>query len=258
MIRHPGSAEALAAVQVSKSFGGLLALDQVSLQVRPGEVHGLIGPNGSGKTTLLNMLCGFYQPTGGSVRLGDAPLERASVQARAEQGIARTFQKPRLLPTLSVLDNVMLGAWVHARPGLLSTALAWPRVGRAEKKARLQAMELVHGMGLGHAIGRRADALEHAEQRFLEIARALMMSPRFVLLDEPAGGLSADEIDHLGAVIKTIRDAGIGVLLVEHHTDFVFRICDRVTALDLGRTIRQGSPEEVRNDEAVIRVYLGA
>jgi ABC-type branched-subunit amino acid transport system ATPase component len=152
----------------------------------------------------------------------------------------------------------MLGAWVHARPGLLSTALAWPRVGRAEKKARLQAMELVHGMGLGHAIGRRADALEHAEQRFLEIARALMMSPRFVLLDEPAGGLSADEIDHLGAVIKTIRDAGIGVLLVEHHTDFVFRICDRVTALDLGRTIRQGSPEEVRNDEAVIRVYLGA
>jgi ABC-type branched-subunit amino acid transport system ATPase component len=248
----------LVAVDVTKSFGGLVALDHVSLELKPGEVHGLIGPNGSGKTTMLNMLSGYYEPSSGSVALGGERLEGASVQRRAALGVARTFQKPRLLPTLTVLENAMLGAWVHAKAGFLGTAFGLPRAAREDAAARERAVELLHGVGLGHAMGRRANLLEHAEQRFLEIARGLAMSPRFILLDEPAGGLSTDEIDHLGDIVRTMRDAGIGVLLVEHHTDFVFRVCDRVTALDVGKMIRHGTPDEVRTDPEVIRVYLGA
>lgn len=253
---HAG--DPLCAIDVTKAFGGLIALDHVSLELRPGEVHGLIGPNGSGKTTMLNMLSGYYEPSSGSVTLGAERLEAATVQRRAVLGVARTFQKPRLLPTLTVLENAMLGAWVHAKAGFVDTAIGLPRAAREDAVARERAAELLHGVGLGHAIGRRANLLEHAEQRFLEIARGLAMRPRFILLDEPAGGLSTDEIDHLGDIIRTMRDAGIGVLLVEHHTDFVFRVCDRVTALDVGKMIKHGTPDEVRHDPEVIRVYLGA
>ncbi len=254
---HAGVAP-LEAVNVGKQFGGLSALDQVSLSLRAGEVHGLIGPNGSGKTTLLNLLSGYYQPSAGEIRHGSAQLANATVQQRARFGIARTFQKPRLLPTLSALDNAVLGAWSHSRAGFLATALALPAVAREYRALRERAVELLHGVGLGHAIGRRANLLDHAEQRFLEIARGLAMSPRFILLDEPAGGLTGNEIAHLADVIRTLRDSGIGVLLVEHHTDFVFRICDRVTTLNVGRMIKHGTPDEVRADPEVIRVYLGA
>lgn len=152
----------------------------------------------------------------------------------------------------------MLGAWSHKKSGFLATAFDLPRVAREDKRLREQAAELLHGMGLGHAIGRRVNLLGHAEQRFLEIARGLLMRPRFILLDEPAGGLTEQEIEHLGSVIRTLRNAGIGVLLVEHHTDFVFRICDRVTTLNVGKMIKRGTPDEVRSDPEVIRVYLGA
>lgn len=248
----------LQAVDVTKQFGGLNALDGVSLALRPGEVHGLIGPNGSGKTTLLNLLSGYYQPTSGAIRLGAEDLSGAAVQRRAAAGIARTFQKPRLLPMLSVLENAVLGAWTHARSGFLATTFALPSVGREDQVLLARATELLHGVGLGHVLHRRANLLDHAEQRFLEIARALAMQPKFILLDEPAGGLTAREIDDLAGVVRTIRDSGIGVLLVEHHTDFVFRSCDRVTTLNVGRMIRHGLPDEVRQDPEVIRVYLGA
>ena len=251
-------ASELRAVQVTKSFGGLNALDDVSLDLRPGEVHGLIGPNGSGKTTLLNLLSGYYQPSAGQIRLGEEDLSLQPVQRRAAAGIARTFQKPRLLPMLSVLENAVLGAWPHVRSGFLATSLALPRVGREEKALLARASELLHGVGLGHVLDRRANLLDHAEQRFLEIARGLAMRPRFILLDEPAGGLTGQEIDHLADVVRTIRNSGIGVLLIEHHTDFVFRICDRVTTLNVGRMIHHGLPDEVRHDPEVIRVYLGA
>lgn len=248
----------LQAVGVTKQFGGLNALDNVSLDLRPGEVHGLIGPNGSGKTTLLNLLSGYYQPTSGSIRLGAEDLSAATVQRRAVAGIARTFQKPRLLPMLSVLENAVLGAWPHARSSFLATTFALPQVAREDRALLARATELLHGVGLGHVLQRRANLLDHAEQRFLEIARGLAMRPRFILLDEPAGGLTAQEIEHLANVVRTLRDSGIGVLLVEHHTDFVFRVCDRVTTLNVGRMIRHGLPDEVRLDPEVIRVYLGA
>ena len=248
----------LSAQTVTKRFGGLTALSDVSLDLHPGEVHGLIGPNGSGKTTLLNLLSGYYRPDAGSIHVDGQDLSTQPVQRRPMLGIARTFQKPRLLPTLPVLDNAMLGGWRDAGAGFVSTALSFARVRREEATLRARALELLGGVGLGHVIDRRASLLEHAEQRFLEIARGLVGRPRFMLLDEPAGGLTGAEIEHLGTVVRVMRDCGIGVLLVEHHTDFVFRICDRVTTLDLGRVIKHGSPQEVRSDAEVIRVYLGA
>ena len=248
----------LAARDITKRFGGLTALSQVSLELKPGEVHGLIGPNGSGKTTLLNLLSGYYRPDGGKIAIDETDISNATVQQRAVLGVARTFQKPRLLPTLSVLDNAMLGGWRDARAGFLATAFSLPQVKADERELRSRAEELLHGVGLSHAIGRRANRLEHAEQRFLEIARGLAQRPRFILLDEPAGGLTPAEIEHLGAVIRVMRESGVGVLLVEHHTDFVFRISDRVTTLDVGAVIRHGTPDEVKRDPEVIRVYLGA
>ena len=248
----------LQAQRVGKHFGGVVALDDVSLNLLPGEIHGLIGPNGSGKTTMLNLLSGYYRPDEGDVLLDGTKLSGHSVQQRARLGIARTFQKPRLLGTLTVLDNAMLGAWRDVASGFLTTAFALPRTLGEERALRSRAEELIHGVGLGHAVDRRANLLEHAEQRFLEIARALALRPRYLLLDEPAGGLTGAEIDHLRRIVEVVRDSGIGVLLVEHHTDFVFRICGRVTTLDRGRLIKHGSPDEVRTDAEVIRVYLGA
>ena len=248
----------LSARDITKRFGGLTALAKVSLELKPGEVHGLIGPNGSGKTTLLNLLSGYYRPDGGMIAIDKTDISNATVQKRAGFGVARTFQKPRLLPTLSVLDNAMLGGWRDARAGFVSTAFCLPQVKADERELRSRAEELLHGVGLSHAINRRANLLEHAEQRFLEIARGLAQRPRFILLDEPAGGLTPAEIEHLGAVIRVIRESGVGVLLVEHHTDFVFRISDRVTTLDVGAVIKHGTPDEVKRDPEVIRVYLGA
>ncbi len=249
---------ALQAQGVSKHFGGVRALNDVSLTVAPGEVHGLIGPNGSGKTTLLNMLSGYYQQDAGAILVDGAAVTGASVRQRARMGIARTFQKPRLIGTLSVLDNAMVGAWRDASPSFLASAFALPRIARREVALRERARDLVLGLGLGHAIDRPAALLEHAEQRFLEIARALASRPRFLLLDEPAGGLTMSEIGHLEAVVGTVRETGIGVLLVEHHTDFVFRLCSSVTTLDRGSVIAQGTPAAVRSDPEVNRVYLGA
>jgi len=248
----------LHAASVSKSFGGIKAVDDVSLVLKPGQVHGLIGPNGSGKTTMLNLLSGYYQADAGSINLQGQDLLAQTVQERAKTGIARTFQKPRLLPDLTVLENVMVGSWLHAKSGFVTTALGMPSVAVEEKAFREQAIELLKGVGLEAVMHRRANLLDHAQQRFLEIARGLALRPRFILLDEPAGGLTAVEIENLGEVIRGISDAGIGVLLVEHHTDFVFRVCDYVTALNVGRMIQSGSPEQVRHDPEVIRVYLGA
>lgn len=248
----------LVARAVGKHFGGVVALDHVSLDLRAGEVHGLIGPNGSGKTTLLNLLCGYYRPDDGDILLDGASLGGQPVQKRPRLGIARTFQKPRLLGSLSVLDNAMLGGWRDVRSGFIATALALSRSGREEREMRARATELLHGVGLGRVSERAANLLEHAEQRFLEIARALVLRPRFLLLDEPAGGLTGAEIDHLRRILAVVRDSGVGILLVEHHTDFVFRISDRVTTLDRGRIIKHGTPDEVRTDADVVRVYLGA
>ncbi|MBN8991949.1 MAG: ABC transporter ATP-binding protein [Rhizobiales bacterium] len=250
--------DTLAVRHVSKTFGGLKAVSDVSLAIRAGQIHGLIGPNGSGKTTMLNLVSGYYAIDEGSVMLCGQEMSPLDVRSRARAGIARTFQKPRLLPSLTVLDNVMLGGWGGVRAGFLETAMSLPRPRREERQLRERARALLDASGLGKLAQRRCEYLEHAERRFLEIVRALMIRPKILLLDEPAGGLTGLEIDYLGQIIRSVADAGIGVMLVEHHTDFVFRLSDHVTVLNLGRTLAEGTPDAVRNDAEVIRVYLGS
>jgi branched-chain amino acid transport system permease protein len=249
-----GSLEALG---VSRSFGAVKALQDVSLTVRRGTVHGLIGPNGSGKTTLLNILSGYYAVDVGSVMLDGQDITRSPANWRPRHGIGRTFQTPRVIPDLTVLDNVMAGGWSEGRATFLEALVSAPRAIRDERKLRGSALALLSGLGLRALADRPANAMTHAELRFVEIARALMHSPGFILLDEPASGLTDTEIGRLGDVIGALRRQGVGVLLVEHHTDLVFGASDVVTTLNFGQVIRTGTPDDVRADPEVRRVYLG-
>ena len=242
---------------VSLSFGAVKAIDGLDLELRPGEVHGLIGPNGSGKTTTLNAISGFARPQAGHVQVGGTALDTAAAHRRAAAGIARTFQTPRLAGEASVLDNVMLGGTVAGRSGFLPALLALPGARREEAALRARAMLALRAAGLERLAPARADRLQHSELRFVEIARALVAAPSFLLLDEPAAGLSPDEISRLGEMVRAIAAAGTGVLLVEHHADLIFAVCDRVTVLNLGRTLAAGTPAEIRADREVVEAYLG-
>jgi branched-chain amino acid transport system permease protein len=255
---HPVAAGgSLEAVGVSRSFDAVKALQDVSLTAQRGTVHGLIGPNGSGKTTLLNILSGYYAVDSGSVMLDGHNITRSPANWRPRHGIGRTFQTPRVIPELTVLDNVMAGGWSEAQATFVEALVSGPRAIRDERKLRGTALALLSGLGLRALAERPANAMTHAELRFVEIARALMHSPGFILLDEPASGLTDTEIDRLGEVIGALRRQGVGVLLVEHHTDLVFGASDVVTTLNFGRVIRTGTPDEVRADPEVRRVYLG-
>jgi len=240
------------------SFGAVRAIDGLDLVIEPGRIHGLIGPNGSGKTTTLNVICGFNTPETGSVMLDDAPLPPGAPQTRAATGIARTFQTPRLIGEASVLQNVMVGGAIRGQGSFVESLLSLPRHHGDEVLLRAEALRALRSVGLDALAEVRADRLQHSELRFLEIARALMLRPRFLLLDEPAAGLSAEEIRRLGALIRAIRDQGTGVLLVEHHADLIFDICDHVTVLNLGRVLAAGTPAEIRVHKEVVSAYLGA
>jgi branched-chain amino acid transport system ATP-binding protein/branched-chain amino acid transport system permease protein len=244
--------------RLSLSFGGVRAIDGVDLEIRVGEVHGLIGPNGSGKTTTLNVISGYYAPQQGQVRLDEKRLPARAAHARANHRIARTFQTPRLVGAASVLDNVMIGGTTAGRASFVEALLSLPRHHRDEARCREAAMAALHVVGLDQLALVRADRLQHSELRFVEIARALVLRPHFLLLDEPAAGLSLDEIKRLGALIVTISRQGTGVLLVEHHADLIFDICDRVTVLNLGKVLASGTPAEIRGHREVINAYLGA
>jgi branched-chain amino acid transport system permease protein len=244
--------------KLSLSFGGVRAIDGVDLEIRTGEVHGLIGPNGSGKTTTLNVISGYYAPQQGQVRLNDMVLPSRAAPARAGRGIARTFQTPRLVGAASVLENVMIGTATAGRASFVEALLALPRHRRDEVHAFDAALAALTAVGLDQLAYVRADRLQHSELRFVEIARALVLRPCFLLLDEPAAGLSVDEITRLGELIVTISRQGTGVLLVEHHADLIFDICDRVTVLNLGKVLASGTPAEIRGHREVINAYLGA
>ena len=257
LLDHDRSPDAIVLKNVVLAFGGVRAIDGLDLTIRPGEVHGLIGPNGSGKTTTLNVICGFYSPEQGDVRLGATPLPVGLPQARAGMGIARTFQTPRLIGEASVLENVMIGGTIAGTGSFVESLLSLPRHRADEAKLTTQAMRALSAVGLETLAGVRADRLQHSELRFMEIARALMLSPRFLLLDEPAAGLSPDEIERLGALIKQIANCGTGVLLVEHHADLIFDICDHVTVLNLGKELAAGTPADIRAHKEVVSAYLG-
>jgi branched-chain amino acid transport system permease protein len=239
------------------SFGGVRAVDGADLDVRPGEIHGLIGPNGSGKTTILNVISGYYRPESGSVTLGGAPLEPGRPVSRAGSGIARTFQTPRLVGEASVLENVMIGGMIRGRASFPEALLWLPRQAAEEGMLRARASEALRAVGLESLAHVRADRLQHSELRFIEIARALMAQPQFLLLDEPAAGLAADEILRLGQFIQEVARRGVGVLLVEHHADLIFDICHHVTVLNLGRVLASGTPAEIRVHKEVVSAYLG-
>jgi ABC-type branched-subunit amino acid transport system ATPase component/ABC-type branched-subunit amino acid transport system permease subunit len=249
---------ALVLSDIRLNFGGVRAIDGLSLEIRSGEVHGLIGPNGSGKTTALNVISGYYRPSSGKATLNGAVLPFRAPHTRAGYGIARTFQTPRLIGGASVIENVMIGGTCNGEGSFVESVLALPRHRRDEAHFDAAAMRALETVGLEQLAAVRADRLQHSELRFMEIARALMLRPAFLLLDEPAAGLSAEEIRRLGALIKAISRAGTGVLLVEHHADLIFDISDRVTVLNLGKVLAAGTPAEIRAHREVVVAYLGS
>jgi ABC-type branched-subunit amino acid transport system ATPase component/ABC-type branched-subunit amino acid transport system permease subunit len=254
--RSPPSA--ISMKDIALHFGGVRAIDGLDLTIRSGQVHGLIGPNGSGKTTTLNVISGYYRPSAGALRLGDSGLPFGQPDLRARHRIARTFQTPRLVGGASVIENVMVGGTVRGQCSFAESLFSLPRHRRDEKRLSEAAMLALATVGLENLAAVRTDRLQHSELRFVEIARALMLRPAFVLLDEPAAGLSAEEIRRLGALIKAISRHGTGVLLVEHHADLIFDICDRVTVLNLGKELAAGTPAEIRSHREVVSAYLGA
>jgi ABC-type branched-subunit amino acid transport system ATPase component/ribose/xylose/arabinose/galactoside ABC-type transport system permease subunit len=238
-------------------FGNVRAIDGLDLDVVPGRIHGLIGPNGSGKTTALNVISGYYAASAGTLAIGTVALPAGMPALRARRGIARTFQTPRIVGEASALDNVMIGGGIDGRASFVESMLALPRHRRDQRNLAEAARALLEVVGLEALAEVRADRLQHSELRFIEIARALMLRPDFLLLDEPAAGLSGDEIERLGELIRAIARTGTGVLLVEHHADLIFAICDRVTVLDLGRVLAAGTPDEIRTHKEVVSAYLG-
>ncbi len=258
LIGERGERAVLSLHGIVLAFGGVRAIDGLDLDLRQGEVHGLIGPNGSGKTTTLNVISGYYRPQAGSMAIGTAELPAGQPEGRAGRGIARTFQTPRMIGEATVLENVMIGATIEGRAGFLEAMLSLPRQ-RAEERVMAERARLaLEAVGLAGLAGVRADRLQHSELRFMEIARALMLRPEFLMLDEPAAGLSVEEIKRLGALIRAVSRRGVGVLLVEHHADLIFDICDQVTVLNLGRVLAAGTPAEIRVHKEVVSAYLGA
>jgi branched-chain amino acid transport system ATP-binding protein len=243
---------------ISKRFGGLEAVAELSLAIERGRITGLIGPNGAGKTTVVNMISGLMAPSTGRIRLGDDALDGEPLYRVARRGISCTFQNVRLLREASVLENIVVGAHRHERTSLLSNTLGFPAAWRERRAFRERAIQLLRRFDLEELADTPAGGLSYGHQRLVEVMRALAMQPDFLLLDEPVAGMNEVEARRLGAIVRDLAQEGIGVLLIEHNMRFVMEFCDMIYVIDSGRLIAQGTAPAISRDATVIKAYLGA
>jgi len=248
----------LSVKNLSKEFGGVHAVEDLSFEVEKGRIHSIIGPNGAGKTTLFNLITGLYQPSAGSVHLNGRSLAGHKPHELAPLGMCRTFQNLQICMNMSALENVMLGRHRHLGQGTLASLLKLPALRRGDQDCRQQCAELMEFVGCGQYLNHHASAMPYGALKRLEIARALASEPDILLLDEPAAGLNRTETDALRAVIRKIADKGITVVLVEHDMKLVMSISDQVLVLCYGRQLADGTPGEIRANPDVIDAYLGS
>ena len=256
--RGDGGATQLSAAALSKHFGGVCAVEDVTFAARAGEIVSIIGPNGAGKTSLLNMISGFYRPDAGTIRLGERDITRCRPSEIARLGIARTFQNIALFSGLTVLDNILLGRHVHMRAGVLASLVFWGPARNEQAAHRARAEEIIEFLKLDDVRKQASEALPYGLRKRVELGRALALDPKVLLLDEPMGGMNQEEKEDIARFILDINaEWGTTIILIEHDMAVVMDISHRVAVLDHGRKIAEGTPKEVQHHPAVLHAYLG-